>query len=365
MIRRLRAPMVEGRATSPRAALVLLSLVLLAAAALGPVAGGARASERHPTGPAFALDPQGATGSLRYFVLHVRPGQTLTRQVRVSNLGDRPGNVLLYAVDATTGQTSGAVYQGDNLARQDVGAWTRLGRHTLRLAPGQAQLVNVRIHVPKGVAPGTHLGGIVAESRTLAGHRAIRRGHGSFRIRIRNLTVTAVQLELPGPRTPRMGFTGTVQGGGEPGGHQAILVGLQNSGDMLLKPTLSMHVDNSDGRQVQVAHPALDTFVPRTQILYPVPVLGHALPPGRYMAHLAVDDRHGHVTRANIPFTISAKQVKQVFGKNSPLAQGGGGSWLSYLPWVLAVLFAVAAAILYRRQRHASMGPAASTPPEG
>ncbi len=239
----------RGRAASRRAALVLCGLAL--ALGLSPAVSGAR------SGRSF-VRPQspGVTGSQRYFVLHARPGQILTRRIEVVNVGHRTGSVLLYAVDATTGQTTGAVYQGADVARRGVGAWTSLGRRELRLAAGRSELVSVRVRVPRSAAPGTHLGGIVAESKTL---------------------------------------------------------------------------------------------------LYPVPVLHRALRPGSYTAEVAVDNGHGQLVRARTPFEISSKQVKQVFGASSPLAQSGGGSSVGkYIPWALVVALAGVAGVLYRRQRRAS-----------
>lgn len=340
-----------GRATSRRAALGLLGFVFVLAL-VGFDASGARAA---PARPSFGLESQGVAGSQRYLVLHARPGQSLTRQIRVVNVGGRAGSVLLYAVDATTGQTTGAVYQGAEVPRRDVGAWTALGRHSLRLAPGEARLITVRVRVPRSAAPGTHLGGIVAENQTLGGGGKVRRGRGSFRIRIRDLTVSAVQVELPGPRVPRMALTGVVRAGGSQGGHQAVLVGMRNAGDVLVKPIFSVLLRDGAGQALQRTRLKLDTFVPRTEILYPVPVLRRALRAGHYTAELSLDDGSGHVTSARTPFDVSVKQVKQVFGGNSPLAQSSGSSSLGkYVPWALVAVLAGVAGFLYRRQRRAA-----------
>lgn len=353
MSRALTSSVSPGRATSRRAALGLLGLLLLLALGLG-------ASSARAAGPSFALDPQGGSSSERYFVLHARAGQTLTRQIRVVNVGRRAGSVLLYGVDATTGETTGAIYQGPEVPRRDVGAWTALRRHSLRLAAGEARLVTVRVRVPRSAAPGTHLGGIVAENQTLGGGGKVRRGRGSFHVRIRDLTVSAVQVELPGPRVPRMALTGVVRAGGSPGGHQSVLVGMRNAGDVLVKPILSVLLRDGAGHVVQRTRLKLDTFVPRTEILYPMPVLRRALRTGHYTAEIALDDGSGHVTSARTPFDVSAKQVKQVFGGNSPLAQSSGGSALGkYLPWALVAVLAGVAGLLYRRQRRAGAGSAA------
>jgi len=258
--------------------------------------------------------------------------------------------VLLYPVDAATGDTSGAIYLSRRQPRRDVGAWLHLGRSSLRLAPGRSALLAVRIAVPGSVRPGDHLGGIVAENATLS--RAPSRSvHGSrLRIEVRNLSITAVQVRTPGRASAGVRAL-AAHAGGLAGGHQQVLLRLRNTGDILLKPALRNVVRDSSGRVVQRFAGGLDTFVPQTQIDYPVAVRGRSLRPGRYVTEVTVDDRHGHVDRERLPFSVSAAQERQVFGANSPLGQGGSGS--GYLPWVLAGLMALVAlgAVWWGRRR--------------
>lgn len=346
MARALRASRHEDRATSRRAVLVVVSVVL-AAAAFAPPAGAAK--------PVFAAQPIGA-GAKEYFVLRARPGRTLSGKLRITNLGHAAGTASLFAVDATTGQTTGAVYQGEQVARHDVGAWTHVGRRTLRLAPGQGVVVPFTVHVPRGAQPGTHLGGLVARNDKVNAGGPARRGKGTFRVRIQNLNITALQIEIPGPRTSRMALTGVVRAGGASGGHQAVLVGLRNTGNTLVKPRLRVVLHTRSGAVLQRAQLQLDTFVPRTEVLYPVQVRGRALAQGDYTADVAVSDARGHVQQqATTKFSVSQKDEKQVFGSSSPLAQETGGSSLgSYLPWILVALLGAAAFVMFRRQRKLS-----------
>src|SRR5439155_18244960 len=138
----------------------------LGAAALGVFAARAAAS---PGAASFALTPQHYDPSLRvtrsYFVTVAEPGTTFRNSVRVRNTGTRRGTALLYAVDATTGQTSGAVYLEHRMPRHGVGAWITLGASSVTLAPGRSQIVPITVHVPAaGARPGDHLGGIVDEN---------------------------------------------------------------------------------------------------------------------------------------------------------------------------------------------------------
>ena len=127
-------------------------------------------------GPTFALKPA-SQAKLGYFVFAGRPGATLRGKVEVINVGSKAGKTSLYAVDATTGQTSGAVYRPKGEPRPGVGGWVKLGKSSLELGPGQSQVVPFSVQVPSEAAAGQHLGGIVAQRSTqVAGNQAAREG---------------------------------------------------------------------------------------------------------------------------------------------------------------------------------------------
>ena len=113
--------MTEKRDMRLRHLAVLLGL---AGAIVVPVASAA-------TGDAsFALRPVKFDPKLpitrSYYVLTVHPGETIHEQVSVVNAGGSAGTAYIYPVDATTGQTSGAVYLSRISPRHDVGSWITL-----------------------------------------------------------------------------------------------------------------------------------------------------------------------------------------------------------------------------------------------
>src|SRR5262249_51075292 len=130
--------------------------------------------------------------------------------------------------------------------------------------------------------PGDHLGGIVAENSALTKAR----GKGALRIRIKHLTIDAVEVQLPGPIVSRLDATGVKPGGEH--GYQYVYGHLRNPGTIMLKPTGSLAVRNAKGRRVAFRSFALDTFLPRTEIDYPVLLPKMALTPGRYTATVAL-----------------------------------------------------------------------------
>ena len=299
-----------------RLCLSVLGAALLGAfAAVAPAAGASGA-------PIFALVPQHYDPTLNatrsYFVAVARPGATFTNSVRVRNMGSAPGTALLYAVDATTGQTSGAVYLGHGRPRRDAGAWITLGASSVTLAPGQSTIVPITVHVPPGAHAGDHLGGIVAENEALS--RAS--GHGALQIRVRHLTITAVEVQVPGRAATRVDVTG-VRAGGEHG-YQYVYLHLENQGALTTKPFGRVLIAVAGGRTVATRELTLDTFLPGTAIDYPLLLPKQALQPGKYRANIELTyaasalgyrrtDGPARTLSRSFDFTVSSGQYTTVF----------------------------------------------------
>jgi hypothetical protein len=259
-----------------------------------------------------------------YFIVQAKPGDVISDKVTVANTGRGSGTAYLYAVDATTGQTSGAVYLSRQSPRNDVGRWTRLARAQVTLAPGASTVVPFTIRVPAGARPGDHLGGIVAENSEIQSGS----GHGALRIRIKHLTIAAVELQLPGRVLSRVDVTGVKPGGQQ--GWQYVYLHLRNAGTVMVKPKGRLVIRNANGRLVTTRQLELDTFVPRTAIDYPVLLPGKTLAPGKYTATVTIGSSNRGIAgyRTATPrmrsitgtfaFTVSSADQKQVFTGVAP-----------------------------------------------
>lgn len=217
-----------------------------------------------------------------YFVLDPAPGTTVQSSVRVTNVGSGPGVIRLYAVDGTTGQTSGAVYRSVSAPRRDVGAWITLGARRLALGPGKSAVVPFTVRIPVGARGGDHLGGIVGENASLTSG-----GEGAIRVKIQHLTIAAVLVRLPGAPVARLSLDRAAASGGN--GYQYVNLDLANRGTIMMKPVGSMTLRTADGTLIASRKLALDTFLPRTQIRYPVVLPRQVLKPGRYVASVALE----------------------------------------------------------------------------
>jgi hypothetical protein len=293
----------------PRILLVAAALLLFGV--LPPAVGAA-------DGASFSIRPvrydpaRPATQS--YFIYDVAPGQTIEDEVWISNTGGAVGTVRLYGVDGATGRTSGAVYLSAADPRNAVGAWIALAEGELTLQPGEGRAVRFSVVVPSTAAAGQHLGGLVAEDV------AVRQGaaNGALQINLQTRSVVAVQVNLPGPQVEQITALGVAAGGEQ--GYQQLILKLRNDGTMMVKPTGTLVVTGAGGNEVQRIAVKLDTFLPRTEIAYPVLVERQALAAGTYRASLSLAYGTGGATRFEQDFAITDAQVAQVFQAPAPLA---------------------------------------------
>jgi hypothetical protein len=259
----------------------------------------------------------------------------------VINSGTASGSVSLYPVDATTGQTSGAVYLNQNDPRKDVGAWITLSKAQLTLGPGRSQIVTYTITIPGQVRVGQHLGGIVAENLTQQGTTPTPNAGsntGTFHISVKNLTIIAVQVNVPGATSANLKAT-AIQAGGQ-NGYQQLLVGLSNTGTVMLKPYGSLQITDSQNQVVENSSLKLDTFLPQTSINYPVTITGQALGTGTYTAKLTLMYGSGQSLNYKTTFSITQQQLAQVFSSSKTQAPGPfGGGTFNLTPWLLLIGF--------------------------
>ena len=313
-----------------------------------------------PAAPSFAIRPVKWDPGLRetnsYFVLDTKPGATTREQIRVTNVGTAAGTVKLYAVDATTGQTSGTVYKNGTARRRDAGSWIALSASKLTLAPHRSQIVSFVVTVPTGASPGDHVGGIVADTQTLTQ----RKHGGAIRIKIKHLTVDAVVVRVAGPTAAGLRVGRATATGGN--GFQYLHLGLANTGDVMIKPTGTLLIQ-SGGTTILRKPLQLDTLIPDTSIAYPVS-LPTALQPGQYDAVVSLHygnrvlvDGEGVggslAVSQTLPFHVSSGEYTQVFKGTPSLTRPNSAMsvplLLSWLIAGLAVLALVAVVVMRRR----------------
>jgi hypothetical protein len=208
------------------------------------------------------------------------------------------------------------------------------------------------VKVPAGAKPGQWVAGIVAETAAAA-QRSSSTHKAGVRIRIRNLTIVAVQTNVPGPAI--VSFTiGSVSTGGQHG-FQQLIVRFTNGGNQLRKPRGTVTILDSKNTVVETLTYDMDTFLPQTSIDYPL-LLPKALSPGDYRARIRLTSPGASPAAADTlvtatrSFSVSKENVTQVFTSSKPTqappSATGATSNSSSTPWALIVGAAVGVLLL-------------------
>ncbi len=255
-----------------------------------------------------------------YFIFEQVAGNQTVGQVQVKNTSFETGTVRLYAVDAATGQTSGIVYAMGNAPKTQVGSWIKLAVEEITLQSGESQIVPFTVAIPEAARAGQHVGAIVAEPVKIQSEYAAQAedDQAAFHVEVKSRSALAVQINVPGEAINRIDVNGIEIGGQN--GVQTLLLNLRNSGTEIVKPTGRIVVTNMAGEQVQGVRFRMDSFLPDTEIMYPIPVEHQALEAGDYSVYLTV--QYGPdkaVYEHSLSLTVTEKENIQIFTGRSAL----------------------------------------------
>ena len=157
-----------------------------------------------------------------------------------------------------------------------------------------------------------------------------------------------------------------VKAGGEHG-YQYVYLHMRNRGNVMVKSTGKLVVTDSHRRAVATRGFAVDTFLPRTGIDYPVVIPRKALLPGRYSATVSLGSAGrqllgyrkrgvGFHFRRTFGFTVSTRERTKVFAgvpaaTPPPRQHSSDGFPTAMLGWIIAAIAALvaAASVISRR----------------
>jgi hypothetical protein len=226
-----------------------------------------------------------------YFKPVVVRGGSFSDSVIVANPGPSPVQLLTYAVDGLTGQTTGTVYANRRDHVRKAGAWVRMASHRITVPAHRQVSLAFTVHVPGGAQPGDHVAGIAFEN--------VQHPTSGGRLRIIEVIreVIGVQIRVPGRASPRL-VLGSLALRALPGTKlPSVVVGIGNRGLALCKPRLAVLLRGPGGRLRRIVR-ALDTVLPGDRVAYPLP-WPVTLPSGDYSARAAASCKGVGARRAS------------------------------------------------------------------
>jgi Bacterial protein of unknown function (DUF916) len=291
-------------------------------------------------------------GSGHWFVLPISPGQSMTQKIQIGNNNDHQVNVDIAATDAYTSDTTGAVYNGLDSPAARTARWIVVSVPTITLAPKQGREVSFTVDVPNGTSPGQYLAAIsVAVPLPTDASRGPSAGprSASFSLGLQPVRQVAVEIDVPGPRSPKLAVT-DVTPGVTP---QGLTLGLHivNQGNAFAHGSGVVRVADTN---TDFAF-KIDTFVPGTSIVYPAPWTKTVV---AGLHHVEVDLTYEDGRRATWNGTVNiagdaATQLENQL-KSVTVSKASHNSLWILLAGLLLVVF-VASALRLRRRRRPTM----------
>ena len=227
----------------------------------------------------LALTPIGSPGL--YFDLTMRPGETQSLAVRLSNAGTAAIAARTYAADVYTiiNGGFGGLLRDD--ARTGTTKWLDYPTVVLQLPAGQGIQRKFTVAVPTDAGPGEYITSLVLENDEPIS------GDGSVSLDQIVRTAIAVVVTVPGKRSP--GLAIGVATHEVVAGRSVVSIAVENTGNVRLKPVVTFALLDATGAQVSQASVQMDTFYAHTKTFVEVS-LAALLLPGAYAVRLSLDD---------------------------------------------------------------------------
>jgi len=268
-----------------------------------------------------------------HFVYTARPGGRIHDALQVVNLSDRTISLRIYASDGLTTPIGGLDLLPAGTRPTDLGAWIKVARSKVTLAPQQRMRIPFVVHVPANAGPGDHTGGVVTSlvtDRASDGVRVDRRLGSRVYLRVRGALHPTLRLS-----DVRVVHHGTLDPFSS--GSATVSYTVTNIGNVRLGAHQSVRVSGIAGLLSRVDRlDDLPELLPGARVQRTV-VVNHVWPGVHLSARLRLDPVPGD--------DLPAIAVRPV--------EGEAATWA--LPWgqlvVLAALVAVVFLLLVARRR--------------
>jgi hypothetical protein len=256
-----------------------------------------------------------------YFIYSLKPGASSRGSVRLQNTAKKTVTIELAALDAETAQTGGSSFAPISTKPKAVGTWVRLAERSVTLRSGEQKEVSFSVRAPESVKPGQYLAGITAYAPNKPNEAAKRHeNQAGASVDVQTRYVIAVQVNVPGAQIPSLSIS-SVSLLEQPAGTY-IGITMKNDGAVLLKPSGSIVLTDSEGTRVLEKAIKMDTFVTGTETTYPV-ALPRAVRPGKYSAEVNLSYAKGKAASYNGTIEIKAPESAL---RPAPQAEGEEGA---------------------------------------
>lgn len=293
-----------------------VAMVLIAVGLAGPVAASqmdatadatpTAATPAADTGPRFVIYPQGGADG-DYFTLEAEAGTTNELVVVLGNADDESLSLRTYASNIMPIVNGGFALASEDVDPEGTTTWLDYAPETFDFESGEGVERTFTVTIPEDAEPGQYITGLALETA----EPLEVEGTPLFQQIIRK--TIAVFIIVPGPEQP----TYTL---GDPevvteGAFNQIVIPVENTGNVLVRPTGELVVRDADGEAILTAPVAMGSVYAGFTVPLSVP-LTTPLPEGDYTVSAElVDEQTGvsaSVTEAPVTIVSAAELAAQV-----------------------------------------------------
>jgi hypothetical protein len=263
----------------------------------------------------LSLRPGGESGA--YFSLAMAPGERRALKVQLGNGGTEAVRVRTFAADAFTLVNGGFGARLDGEPTTGTTAWLAYPTETLDLEAGEALDRTFVVVVPADAKPGEYQASLVLQNADPLGGPGAAAGVAvAFKQVVRH--ALAVSITVAGPLAPGLQIGAASQ---KPTGDGTILtVGVNNTGNVRLKPTGELVLRDAAGRELGRHPVAMDTVYAGTETTAEMP-FARPLDPGEYTVTASLADASGASAMSG-PLALSVPRPAAGVDAAAPAAPG-------------------------------------------
>ena len=283
------SPVMSNAGRRIRLVLLWLALVLIST-------GGGVAHAGSENAAQLTIRP--SEGTSNYFSLEMEPGEHRAVEVELGNAGNERTSAQTYAANVYTLINGGFGVALAGEKPSGTTKWLKYRSEIFELDPWETVTRSVSIDIPKKVEPGEYITSLVIQNADPV------KGTGGIALNQVFRQAIAVAIDVPGPRTPGLAIgAASYQSDGS---SASVLVGVENTGNVRVRPTGRLSVRDSAGSTVLNTEVKMLAFYARSTTTIEIG-LSELLPAGEYTVALVLKDKETKVSAeaASLPLEVA------------------------------------------------------------
>lgn len=225
------------------------------------------------------------------------PGETYRTQIEIQNVAEVEKSVKIYLKDYWYNHKGESRHDDPGTLERSSGEWISFQSDLILLAPQEKSLINVEIKVPEGEnIEGTFWSVLMVEG--VVPPDTSRSAGVSITTALRYAIQMITNIGNSGERN--LNFAGLQLG--KVGEYSVVQVVLENVGERLLKPQMSIELFDNNGNSVGTLVADQRKTLPGTSVLVNLKLEG--IKPGTYTGVLVADCGGDNIFGTNVSFEI-------------------------------------------------------------